>query len=160
MHALSKFVAEHLSPEPSLAVLVLQLARGSARLLKDMATGQKPSYYARRWKLWGYFVRSSAHSPELLQDIREFLSFETFLYVGADEPDNIHSIIQWLKTFPDPPLDLINIWEGYLMDACIVYSDMEEEDENKSLEKRWRAWQTDTSRWLPHYHHLMFQQDH
>ncbi|KAJ7280881.1 hypothetical protein C8J57DRAFT_1300362 [Mycena rebaudengoi] len=158
MSPLSKFVTEHLSPEPTLAALALRLARGSARLLKEMATGQKPLYDLIVMEMWGYFVRSSTHSPELLQDIREFPSFETLsvLRISGDEPENYHNILQWLKAFPDPPLDLIDIWEGYLMESCNHYSTWD----NKSLEDRWRAWQTRTSGLFPHRHHPMFQQDH
>jgi hypothetical protein len=47
---------------------------------------------------WGYFVRASTHSPELLQDIREF-PFETFsdLDIFGNETENYHNILQWLK---------------------------------------------------------------
>ncbi|KAJ7280768.1 hypothetical protein C8J57DRAFT_1500974 [Mycena rebaudengoi] len=126
-----------------------------------MATGQKPLYQRDVLMRWGHFVRSSADSPELLQDIREFLSFETLSdrHIHAEVLDNCHSILQWLKTFPDPPLDLIDIWEDYLMESCKAHS-LHGTWDNKSLEDRWRAWQTDTSWWLPHHHHPMFQQDH
>ncbi|KAJ7280886.1 hypothetical protein C8J57DRAFT_1300391 [Mycena rebaudengoi] len=159
MSSLSRFVAEHLSPEPTLAALALRLARGSARLLKEMATGQKPLYDLAVLFQWGYFVRASTHSPELLQDIRELPSFETFsvLNIFGNEPENYHNILQWLKTFPNPPLDLINIWEGYLVESWNKYA--RRRDDN-SLEDQWRVWQTRTSRWFPHHHHPMFQQDH
>jgi hypothetical protein len=57
MRALSRFVAEHLSPEPTLAALALRLAPGSVRLLKEMATGQKPSYF--RWVIFTQGIGSS-----------------------------------------------------------------------------------------------------
>ncbi|KAJ7280853.1 hypothetical protein C8J57DRAFT_1300249 [Mycena rebaudengoi] len=159
MSPLSSFVAEHFSPEPTLASVALRLARGSARLLKDMATGQKPLYYLQVLAQWGYFVRASTPSLELLQDIREFPSFETLsgLVLYGDEPENYHSILQWLKTFPNPPLDLIDIWEGYLRESYNEHSSRGR-DAN-SLEDQWRTWQTDTSEWFPH-HYSMFQQDH
>ncbi|KAJ7231007.1 hypothetical protein C8J57DRAFT_1385711 [Mycena rebaudengoi] len=159
MSPLFGFVVEHLSPEPTLAALALRLARGSARLLKDMATGQKPSYCLEALDQWGYFIRSSTHSHELLQDIRELPSFETFsdLDIHGNELENYHNILQWLKTFPNPPLDLINIWEGYLVESW--NKDPSTRRDVNSLEDRWRTWQTDTSRWFPH-HHPMFQQDH
>ncbi|KAJ7280865.1 hypothetical protein C8J57DRAFT_1300313 [Mycena rebaudengoi] len=160
MSPLSRFVAEHLSPEPTLAAVALRLACGSARLLKEIATGQKPLYYQPVLLRWGYFVRASAHSLELLQDIREFLSFEAFsdIQIYADEPENYHSILQWLKTFPNPPLDLISIWVGYLMESWDKFSSTRQDD--NYLEDGWRAWQTDTSRWFPNHHHPMFQQAH
>ncbi|KAJ7280789.1 hypothetical protein C8J57DRAFT_1300090 [Mycena rebaudengoi] len=161
MSHLDSFVAEHLSPEPTLAALTLRLAHGSVRLFKEMATGQKPLYHRTILFEWGYFVRASTHSLKLLQDIREFPSFETFsdLDIYGNEPENYHSILQWLKTFPNPPFDLINIWEDYLMDSWKQYPSTRQDD--NSLEARWREWQTDISGWFPHHnHHPMFQQGH
>ncbi|KAJ7245720.1 hypothetical protein C8J57DRAFT_1190709, partial [Mycena rebaudengoi] len=60
-----RFVAEHLSPEPAMMQLLLDLACGCIRLL----TGQQLLW----WHLsvpWGCFIRASPHSMGLLQNIR------------------------------------------------------------------------------------------
>jgi hypothetical protein len=104
-------------------------------------------------------VRASPCSLELLQDIRDFVPLKSnefeFPVADACRPKHYHEVLQWLKVriqgsnhsrligisvqaFPNPPQDVIEIWQNHLMAACddmgwhwiANYSDYE-----------WREWQ-------------------
>jgi hypothetical protein len=113
IRALLRFVGEHHFSEPSIANLSSHLARGCIRLLIDVVAGRLPlrrgvytnirklTLFIRQWSLpWGRFVRSSPHSAALLQDIREFTSFDSIHgLVGSNAfySENYHNVLQWLK---------------------------------------------------------------
>ncbi|KAJ7639639.1 hypothetical protein DFH06DRAFT_1099092, partial [Mycena polygramma] len=63
-----------------------------------------------------FIIRSSPPCPALLSELLGFVP--QFGYVPEQEDGmqmtEVHSILQWLKTFPDPPLDLMAVWENYL----------------------------------------------
>jgi hypothetical protein len=84
-------------------------------------------------------VRASPCSPELLQDIRDFVPFESNEFesfvTDAFKLENYHDVLQWLKVrtqgsnhsrligtsvqaFPNPPQDVIEIWQNHLKGAC------------------------------------------
>ncbi|KAJ7878781.1 hypothetical protein B0H14DRAFT_1628944 [Mycena olivaceomarginata] len=92
--ALSRFAAEHFSSPSLVATLSLDLARGYIRLQRRIASGQKPSYLWPYQIMWSVLVRSSPHSPELLQDIREFPFSIHDIRVDAE---HCHNILQWIK---------------------------------------------------------------
>ncbi|KAJ7819260.1 hypothetical protein B0H14DRAFT_2836904 [Mycena olivaceomarginata] len=77
---------------------------------------------------WGQCVRSSPQSsPELLDELRRFVSpwnlpdlpSETMQDLAS--PFQLHDVVQWLKTLNDPPMDLIEQWEGYLRQSKEQY---------------------------------------
>ncbi|KAJ7787809.1 hypothetical protein B0H13DRAFT_1936687, partial [Mycena leptocephala] len=63
------------------------------------------------WQLgdWSYYLRACPPSPKLLQDLEPILEDyrDEFRY-------EYHNIVQWLKTFPQLPQELISRVEGYL----------------------------------------------
>jgi hypothetical protein len=81
------------------------------------------------------YVRASPCSLELLQDIRDFVPFEYgYPLRYACTPELCHNILQWLKVrtqgsnrsrligtsvqaFPNPPQDVIEIWQNHLKAA-------------------------------------------
>jgi hypothetical protein len=82
-------------------------------------------------------VRASPCSLELLQDIRDFVPLKSNEYFMTDalKPHHYHDVLQWLKVrtqdsnhsrlictfvqaFPNPPQDVIEIWQNHLMAAC------------------------------------------
>ncbi|KAJ7469907.1 hypothetical protein B0H11DRAFT_2283614 [Mycena galericulata] len=73
---------------------------------------------------FGLTLRSSPTCPTLLRALRYIsydLSFDKLysacLVVSQDlklYPRELHHILHWLKSFRQPPLDLIELWNGYL----------------------------------------------
>ncbi|KAJ7245762.1 hypothetical protein C8J57DRAFT_758771 [Mycena rebaudengoi] len=137
MCRLLRYVAEHLSPEIAIRQLSLELAQRWMRLRK------KGKQQLEFWYPWGCFFRASPHSLELLQDIHQAsFDLDDFKAVGND-PEDYHDTLKWLKAFPDPPQDVIEVWEQHLKAACRSYNPSD-------LESRWREWQASLKRWFPH----------
>ncbi|KAJ7118218.1 hypothetical protein C8R44DRAFT_854231 [Mycena epipterygia] len=91
---------------------------------------------------WGRVLRSCPPCDDMLRDLREleFASAGTspFAYTYADD---FHNILQWLKTFPEPPHDLIARFEHYLERRKGRRS-------NDDLEKDWISWGKDMVEWF------------
>ncbi|KAJ7251607.1 hypothetical protein C8J57DRAFT_670145 [Mycena rebaudengoi] len=84
------FVAKHLSTKATITQLSLELAQGCVRLIKK----------GQHWKLpvpWGYFIRMSPHSSELLHDICTVSFDPAALKELENSAENYHSTLQWLK---------------------------------------------------------------
>ncbi|KAJ6551270.1 hypothetical protein B0H19DRAFT_1157061 [Mycena capillaripes] len=64
---------------------------------------------------WGRYLRSCPPSQKLLRDLCDTEPIWKDIYGETEASDpNYHSIIQWLKTFPEPPQELIIRVEGYM----------------------------------------------
>ncbi|KAJ7248344.1 hypothetical protein C8J57DRAFT_1358004, partial [Mycena rebaudengoi] len=111
-----RYVAEHLSPKIAVRQLSLELAQQWMRLMK------KGKQHLEIWYLWGCFI-ASPHSLELLQDILKATYYR----------ENYHDTLQWLKSFPDPLQDVIQVWEQHIKAARRSYK--------PDLESHWREWQ-------------------
>ncbi|KAJ7245799.1 hypothetical protein C8J57DRAFT_1361735 [Mycena rebaudengoi] len=139
------FVAEHLSPDIAITQLSSELAQGCVRLLRRPVQ--------RHWHLrvaWGRFIRASPPFLELLEDIRQ-VSFEPYEWNGLENsPENYHDTIQWLKAFPDPPQDVIEVWEQHLIVASKAYEHKWKKDPQYDLEARWRKRRANYEMWFPH----------
>ncbi|KAJ7248302.1 hypothetical protein C8J57DRAFT_1357893 [Mycena rebaudengoi] len=132
------YVAEHLSPKIAIRQLSLELAQRWMRLWKE---GKQQ---LDLWYPWGCFIRASLHSLELLQDIRQ-ASFDPNDFSAVENYHaNYHDTLQWLKAFPDPPQDVIEVWEQHLKAARLTYN------YKLDLETHWREWQANLMRWFPH----------
>ncbi|KAJ7908105.1 hypothetical protein B0H13DRAFT_2498528, partial [Mycena leptocephala] len=100
-------MARRLLSDASSRAISLELARGSIQLLNDIRTGQQPS------KLWyEVFTQIKATTPPLGPS-NEF----GFPVEDACRPNHYHNVLQWLKAFPNPPQDVIAIWQDHLMAA-------------------------------------------
>ncbi|KAJ7450402.1 hypothetical protein FB451DRAFT_1374745 [Mycena latifolia] len=64
--------------------------------------------YRRTIILWALLIRLSPPCDDLLADIRNLWPSPN---MGGFY---IHNVLEWLKTFPQPPLDIIDRWQGYL----------------------------------------------
>ncbi|KAJ6523672.1 hypothetical protein DFH09DRAFT_1047135 [Mycena vulgaris] len=89
------------------------VARGCIRLLK-VQDHTLPDHH-RQWLnslCWGRLVRLSPHCSDVLADIRNVSPLIGRL-VECYSYFEIHDVLQWLKGFPQPPLDMIRQWETY-----------------------------------------------
>ncbi|KAJ6523965.1 hypothetical protein DFH09DRAFT_1189930 [Mycena vulgaris] len=86
------------------------------RVLKAVDSGE---LHVNFWSMvapsWGLLIRLHSPCPDLLQKIREFVPSSWLLLECQLRLIDIHNVVQWLKTFPEPPLEVIHRWEGYFM---------------------------------------------
>ncbi|KAJ7248404.1 hypothetical protein C8J57DRAFT_1358131 [Mycena rebaudengoi] len=117
-----EFLSDEELPWASLMPTVAtELFCGSVHLLKGIRIGEQPKYILDYCHLpWGHLLRASPHSPELLLEVRNFVPPFEDECLDFD-PSDFHNVLQWLKAFSDPPLDLISRWEGYLSMGCSRY---------------------------------------
>ncbi|KAJ7902288.1 hypothetical protein B0H13DRAFT_2275020 [Mycena leptocephala] len=128
--ALLKFMAQQLLSDASSRAISLELAHGSIRFLNDIRTGQQPS------RLWcEVFTQIKATIP--LGPTNKFP--EEYACTGKD----YHDVLQWLKAFPNPPQDVIAIWQNHLKAAC---DNSEWYWIGKDLDYMWKEWQKELQR--------------
>jgi len=96
------------------------LARRMICIIKDVYFGKLPREILRCiLKIpgaWSCQVRASPPCPELLHDLEDFqplsqLQHEPFLVY------DIFNVLNWLKSFSDPPLEMIAQWTQYMFDS-------------------------------------------
>ncbi|KAJ7093810.1 hypothetical protein C8R44DRAFT_718714 [Mycena epipterygia] len=120
---------------------ITSVARGFLRLIPKIGTGDLSCWFWDHFitREWGRHIRSSPHSSELLQELREFVP----PFDGATPIFNLcavefHDVLEWLKAFPDPPpLDLINRWKGYLRKSKDMDGHCHQTEDQ--LEARWQV---------------------
>ncbi|KAJ7120360.1 hypothetical protein C8R44DRAFT_672130 [Mycena epipterygia] len=116
---------------------------------------------------WGQHIRSSPHSsPELLHELREFVPHWP---VYGDswrinlQPIEFHDVVQWLKASPDPPLELIVCWQGYLEESKSRCGRAREDltDEQLEYSSNWRRGNREEfgPRWIPAERRLWEEDD-
>ncbi|KAJ7461908.1 hypothetical protein FB451DRAFT_1562526 [Mycena latifolia] len=112
------------------------LARGCIRLLLDQ-NGLRS--YERIMLSLDRLIRLSLPCNDLLANIR---NLSPSLQMGRFP---IHNVLEWLKTFPQPPLDIIDCWQGCLeyLDECCQRSHPGTSDYPtfKEYEARWTEFQ-------------------
>ncbi|KAJ7245806.1 hypothetical protein C8J57DRAFT_1679169 [Mycena rebaudengoi] len=145
------FVAEHLSPEIVITQLSLELAQACVRLLSSPVYSPV-QLHSILVVPWGRFIRISPYSLELLQDICQASFNPNALNIVENSPENYHDTLQWLKGFPDPPQDVIEVWEQYLIGACKIFVDKWGPHDTAYDHKwEWRnKWQANYEKWFPH----------
>ncbi|KAJ7262579.1 hypothetical protein C8J57DRAFT_1513578 [Mycena rebaudengoi] len=141
------FVGQHLSPENVITRLSLELAQGILRQMKDNGNLKFLDDFP-----WACFIRASPHSLELLQDISQVSFDPDALQYPGNSPENYHNTLQWLKTIPNPPQDVIKVWENYFIVACKIFEDVWGQPYTlHNLERQWRKWQANYEKWFPHH---------
>ncbi|KAJ6555410.1 hypothetical protein DFH09DRAFT_1165320 [Mycena vulgaris] len=86
------------------------------QVLKDVDSGKlHVEFWWETRPCWGLLIRLHSPCPDLLREIREFVPSSWLLLECVLRPIDIHNVVQWLKTFPEPPLEVIHRWEGYFM---------------------------------------------
>jgi hypothetical protein len=55
------------------------------------------------------------------------------------------------QAFPDPPQDVIKVWEKYLIVASKEHKYLWQDDPEYDLETRWREWKAYQEKWFPHH---------
>ncbi|KAJ7690378.1 hypothetical protein B0H17DRAFT_591465 [Mycena rosella] len=131
---------DELYPE---ALVSTELACGYIRLIQRIGDRDLPM---ELWKYsspfvkyleWGRHIRSSpTSSPELLLDLRRFVPHWDGFVDGEEQlqPNEFHDVVQWLKASPDPQLDLIERWQGYLEASMHRWGNFSDDQ----LEARWQ----------------------
>ncbi|KAJ6560170.1 hypothetical protein B0H19DRAFT_110138 [Mycena capillaripes] len=102
----------------STACLTNELARGSLRLIQQLGAGglsQLNFNYDNFYDCpgWGQLIRCSPHSSctALLDELQDFVPPSWLNRSG------VHEVVQWLKALPEPPLQLIRRWQGYMTES-------------------------------------------
>ncbi|KAJ7220878.1 hypothetical protein GGX14DRAFT_432353 [Mycena pura] len=132
--------------------LLLELARGGLRAVRSMVLGRWVDKQLIRG--WDFFLRSCPPAHDLLEILSQFLervmiddnnSFFNWL------AEDFHNVLQWLKTFPHPPGELISRLEHRLQEAIEHRNRQLSEEFWRSivdLERKWMDW------WNKHRDHL------
>ncbi|KAJ7859093.1 hypothetical protein B0H14DRAFT_2577460 [Mycena olivaceomarginata] len=131
--------AEFLDPtifRPRFDSILSDLARSSLHPMQRVLTDE-----IDKRKVWGFegfsfYLRSCSHSSKLLQDLR--VAEPVLMTQGWWHPYDYYNIVQWLKAFPQPPLELISRFEGYYLDWA----------NGSDLEGKWRDWKESVKRHL------------
>ncbi|KAJ7821315.1 hypothetical protein B0H14DRAFT_2831568 [Mycena olivaceomarginata] len=131
------YTSDYPSFREHLDSMFLELAHGSLRILKKRLTRQLiPWKFNDCTRGFGHFLRSCPPSPDLLLDLCKIADAWTIHPIGRDYgADTFHDVVQWLKTFPKPPLE-IRYFEHQLR-----ISTRNSAHTFDSLEKRWKEWQ-------------------
>ncbi|KAJ7118236.1 hypothetical protein C8R44DRAFT_878850 [Mycena epipterygia] len=124
---------------PKPASIFRDLSRGQMRTMRSMLDPKLPRNFS--WQMrsdWGRVLRSCPPCDDMLRDLRE-LEFD---FPGTSILDytlsyDFHNILQWLKTFPEPPHDLIARFEDHLQRNILKYGMKKTFDE---FEERWMSW--------------------
>ncbi|KAJ7323329.1 hypothetical protein DFH08DRAFT_1085498 [Mycena albidolilacea] len=116
---------------PQFDSILWDLASGSLHVFQQVLSGEMDEII-----LWDFlifigsslFLRSCLPSPQLLRD----LCFVEPMLMGEKSRSclNYHAA-QWLKTFPQPPLELIRRLEGYYWEQATI---------GDSMEGDWKDW--------------------
>ncbi|KAF7369733.1 NACHT domain-containing protein [Mycena venus] len=114
---LGAFTSDHpFSVTVDLNSLFLELATGSLCFTRAVMNCQMPSWF--RWSAtgWGFFLRSRPPSPDLLWEVGEIESAvrDHSHRIGGLQAEDLHNAVQWLKTFPRPPFELIDRYQHHL----------------------------------------------
>ncbi|KAF7362793.1 putative nwd2 protein [Mycena venus] len=108
--------AKAAEPRPT---LYTDLLRGFLRLLKSIEAGNSGSGFIDM--LWDRIFGSTPKSYEVLEDLRS-LKLTCARLRGRWPADNgrltkfTTELLLWLKSYPEPPLDVIGRWEHFLKD--------------------------------------------
>jgi len=120
-----------LSP-PRFDSILRDLACGSLHAMRQVLFGEIDKNVLLTLRGWGYYLRSCLPSPKLLQELDVIEPF--FMTIDSRlENSDLYNTVQWLKTFPQPPLELIRCFESY-------YSGQATDRDFEHWERRWSEW--------------------
>ncbi|KAJ7489271.1 hypothetical protein FB451DRAFT_1080788 [Mycena latifolia] len=118
--------------------ILSKLARNCLYTIRKLFTGEIPwKQFCRSINGWSYLLRSCPPCPDLLGQFEPVsASSNIFRYCGVADLQNI---VQWLKTFPQPPSELLACYEGYLATKMSA-------TDSRGIEVSWRKWQQNLTR--------------
>ncbi|KAJ7489213.1 hypothetical protein FB451DRAFT_1224054 [Mycena latifolia] len=126
----------------------LDMARGFLRLVKRIETGEVPMDLQLYWttqQAWVRQVRLCPPCPDLLWDLRDLdLALTENGNIGYWRAEDFHHIVQWLKTFSEPPIELIVRFEHHLKGCRASSLDV------NYFEAQWRKWKWND--WQARFH--------
>ncbi|KAJ7876675.1 hypothetical protein B0H14DRAFT_2713624 [Mycena olivaceomarginata] len=142
--------------------LTSDLGCGLLRLIQRVGAGNSAPYWWHHFTEdkarldWGAIIRcSSSSSPGLLSELHKFVpSWDWFPSTDCPFdclcPADFYHIVKWLKTLPDPPLELVGTWEEYLTESrdrvkdkqspCYSWCRASDEDFERDFERNWLKW--------------------
>ncbi|KAF8203547.1 hypothetical protein K438DRAFT_1820351 [Mycena galopus ATCC 62051] len=124
-----------LHPDPDLH----NLTAGAMAVMMKLTTYQLPRQLRGTAPFWGCVLRSCPPCPELLQTLSE--AEEASAISDPRRPynkGNVHNVIEWLKTFPDPSWDLIARIQDLLPESANKYQDVD--DNPEEIWDNWKQW--------------------
>ncbi|KAJ7437405.1 hypothetical protein FB451DRAFT_1305732 [Mycena latifolia] len=98
---------------------IRDLVSGGLHVLKEIVNGEVDRTFGFWNQGWGFLLRSCPPSPVLLQNLDELalaLASTTNYTFALHELQDFNNLVQWLKTFPQPPLELITRFEHHLQE--------------------------------------------
>ncbi|KAJ7626848.1 hypothetical protein FB45DRAFT_55624 [Roridomyces roridus] len=123
------------------AATLQHLAQGCMRTMIKLTTNRLPRNLDRAAPLWGSVLRACPPDPELLETL-----IEAERLSAISDPrrlfnkSSVHNAIEWLKTFPEPPLQLIEGIQALLPNSESRWGDVADAD----LEDFWAGWKERT----------------
>ncbi|KAJ7737215.1 hypothetical protein B0H14DRAFT_497334 [Mycena olivaceomarginata] len=124
---------------PCFDSILWALACGSLNAIQQLLSSEIDNRIMWRFEGWSFHLRLCPPSPELLQDL--CVVEPVFMEAITWRPHDYYNIVQWLKAFPQHPLELISRFEGYYLKQA---TDWDVED----LEDHWRDWKEGQKRYL------------
>ncbi|KAJ7097683.1 hypothetical protein C8R44DRAFT_859837 [Mycena epipterygia] len=115
-NSIARLLAYTLDPTPGSFLVRSDLAHGFMHIIRKCCTTKRQSWFHTLTCSWGRHVRSCPPCPDLLQNL---CNMESDLKTIPTDllgyyMNDFHDLVQWLKTFPEPPLRLIIDFEHHL----------------------------------------------
>ncbi|KAJ6525210.1 hypothetical protein B0H19DRAFT_593101 [Mycena capillaripes] len=114
----------------------IDLSWGCIRLRRLIDAGHLPDRLWNPYMNYGRFIRGSPPCAALLSAVREFV-----LPCNFYQEIECHDVIQWLKSFPEPPLDEIRRWQNLFWEERQRSSERMGNKPITDYEERWRKWE-------------------
>ncbi|KAF7328549.1 NACHT domain-containing protein [Mycena venus] len=130
--------------------LIWDLACGGLRVLKGVLSGELPHIYGTHIQGWSFFLRCCIPSASFLRSLEEISDdWPTDWYLSWAQVPDFHNIAQWLKTFPNPPIELISQFESRVKFMRDLKPPLRLKS-FESFEEEWRMWQEEHKLTLVH----------
>ncbi|KAF8129130.1 hypothetical protein K438DRAFT_878746 [Mycena galopus ATCC 62051] len=100
---------------------------GALCLMRQIIQGEVDKSFQQYILGWSFYLRSCPPSYKLLEELRDIEPFSNDAY----------NIMQWLKTFPRPPRELINSFQGFRDQRDPFGFKFQPPD---IIERDWEAW--------------------
>ncbi|KAJ7887760.1 hypothetical protein B0H13DRAFT_1888717 [Mycena leptocephala] len=134
---------EHDTHDPRSTVSTA-LGIGFLRFIRQIGN-REPSFWLWRFclfndlKEWGRHIRSSDPTPELMNELHEFVPpWDVFKAEGGKlDPVDFYDVVQWLRNAPDPQPDLI-ARKDYLRKSITRWPGRQTDFSDAAMEKRWQ----------------------
>ncbi|KAJ7872921.1 hypothetical protein B0H13DRAFT_1026471 [Mycena leptocephala] len=137
--------------------LSLDFAWSCLRVRKLINSGCLPEDLWNERIEWGRLIRICPPSPELLKGVREFVpppirSDTWYLHQEME----CYDVIQWLKKFPEPPVDEISRWQKLFCNEWERATKRPAFSPPADYGLRWQRWAAKYPEWILVSHQVDF----